>query len=55
MGRHKLNRTKEELKEQSRVRARRFYERHSKEIKRERMRRYWSNKKLSEMQLDNTI
>lgn len=49
MGRHKLNRTKEELQEQSRVRAKRFYERHSKQIKQERMRRYWSDKKLSEV------
>ena len=46
MGRKRLNRTDEELREQSRIRQRRFYERHSKRIKREKMRKYYERKEM---------
>jgi len=41
MGRKKLNRTREELIEQKRVRDARYYVKHGKRIKKERMRKYW--------------
>lgn len=44
MGRKKLNRTKDEIREQNRIRANKFYEKHGTRIKEERMRRYWKTK-----------
>ena len=41
MGRKKLNRTKDELREQKRVRDERYYQRHRNNILEKRMRRYW--------------
>ena len=49
MGRHKINRTREELLEQQRCRGKRYYERHAERIRKERMRKYWIDKKVSEM------
>lgn len=48
MGRKKLNRTKEEIREQNRIRQRRFYERHSKEIKKEKLKKYYKKKSQSQ-------
>jgi hypothetical protein len=49
MGRKKLHRTREEIREQNRLRAQKYYERHGDDIKRKRMERYWEKvgKKLS--------
>lgn len=44
MGRKKLNRTREELREQKRIRDKRYYEKHGDEIKRKRMEKYWESK-----------
>ena len=43
MGRKKLNRTENELREQKRVRDKRYYDIHRADILRKRMRRYWGN------------
>jgi hypothetical protein len=48
MGRKKLHRTKDEHREQKRIRDKRYYQRHSNEIKGKRMQRYLE-KKLSYM------
>ena len=50
MGRKKLNRTEEELREQKRVRDRRYYQKHRKCICKKRMERYLEKKlpKMSE-------
>ena len=48
MGRKKLNRTKEELREQFRIRQRRFYERHSERIKKEKLEQYYERKTMEE-------
>jgi hypothetical protein len=47
MGRKKLNRTKEELKEQSNIRSKRYYQRNKEECDRKRMERYWKQKDTS--------
>jgi hypothetical protein len=44
MGRKKLNKSLEEIREQNRIRAKRFYDRHKEEVKKNRMRRYWKEK-----------
>lgn len=44
MGRKCLNRTEDELKEQNRVRQRRFYERHSNDIRKEKLRKYYERR-----------
>lgn len=44
MGRKKLNRTREELLEQQRGRAKRYYESHREALNEKRMRRYWNEK-----------
>jgi hypothetical protein len=51
MGRKKLNRTREELNEQTKLRMRKYYERHKERIKREKLDRYYKKvgKKLSEV------
>jgi hypothetical protein len=41
MGRKKLNRTEEQLREQKRIRDKRYYERHGERIKQKRMLKYW--------------
>ncbi len=46
MGRKRLNRTKEEIREQNRIRQRRFYERHSKRIKKEKLKKYYNQKEM---------
>ena len=46
MGRKKLNRTKEETNEQSRIRMQRYYDNHKDKILEKRMRRYWEGKKI---------
>lgn len=45
MGRKKT-RNIEDIKEQSRIRARRFYRKHAERLRRERMDRYWKEKDL---------
>lgn len=49
MGRKKLNRTREELLEQQRARAKRYYNKHRSRLNVERMQRYWTrtNKSVS--------
>ncbi len=46
MGRRKLHRTKEELLELQRARARRYHSKHKNRLNGERMDRYWKNKKV---------
>ena len=46
MGRKALNRTEEELKKMNRVRAQRYYERHSDKVKRNNLNRYYEKKQL---------
>lgn len=46
MGRKCLNRTEEELKEQNRIRQRRYYERHSNKIKRDKLKQYYERKEM---------
>ena len=41
MGRKQINRTKEEIRKQNRIRAKRFYEKNKKRICERRMQRYW--------------
>lgn len=41
MGRKKLNRTIEELREQKRIRDERYYNRHKTQICEKRMQKYW--------------
>ena len=48
MGQKKLNRTEEELRELNRIRARRFYERHNKRIRKEKLRKYYERKTMEE-------
>ena len=45
MGRKKLNRTKDELNEQSNLRSKRYYKFNKQEICSKRMERYWKNKR----------
>jgi hypothetical protein len=45
MGRKKLNRTNEELLEQQRNRAKRYYQQHKQLLNEKSMRRYWQNKR----------
>ena len=47
MGRNKLNRTDEEIREQNRIRQRRFYDKHSKRIRKEKLRKYYEKKEVS--------
>lgn len=49
MGRKKLHRTKEELLEQQRERGKRYYKKHVDRIKKERMQKYWLDKKVSKV------
>ena len=44
MGRKKLNKTKEELNEQTKFRMRKYYERHKERIRREKLQRYYDKK-----------
>ena len=46
MGRKKLNRTKEEINEQTKLRMRKYYERHKDRLKKEKLERYYKNKKI---------
>ena len=45
MGRKKLNRTPEELREQKRIRDQRYYERHKDKLNANKMSKYYANKK----------
>lgn len=45
MGRKKLNRTKDELLEQQRNRAKRYYQRHKQRLNEKSMQKYWENKR----------
>ena len=45
MGRKKLNKTKEQIREQNRIRSKRYYDNHKAEICEKRMKRY-DKKKL---------
>lgn len=45
MGRKKLNRTKEEINEQARIRMKKYYERHKERIKKQKLERYYQSKK----------
>ena len=49
MGRKKLNKTQDELREQKRIRDKRYYEKHKSKLLQKRMRRYWEkmDKKMS--------
>lgn len=48
MGRKKLNRTKEEKNEQSKLRMRKYYEKHKINIRKKNLERYYNSKeKLS--------
>jgi hypothetical protein len=51
MGRKKANRTQDELREQKRIRDKRYYEKHKSKLLQKRMQRYWKSmeEKLSEM------
>lgn len=44
MGRKKLNRTREELLEQQRVRAKRYYEKHKQRLNKNSLQRYYKQK-----------
>ena len=46
MRRKKLNRTKEELREQSNTRSKRYYQRNKAECNRKRMEGYWKQKQM---------
>jgi hypothetical protein len=45
MGRKKLNKTKDELLEQQRNRAKRYYQRHKQRLNEKSMQKYWENKR----------
>ena len=45
-GRKKLNRTDAEIREQTRIRAKRFYARNKERLNEERMDRYWRSKEV---------
>ena len=45
MGRKKLNRTKEQLREQKRLRDQRYYARHKEKLNRKRLERYYLEKR----------
>lgn len=47
MGRKKLNKTPEQIREQNRIRAKRYYENHKEEICKKRMKRYENLSKMS--------
>jgi len=51
MGRKKLNRTEHELRQQKRIRDKKYYERHKAKLLQKRMQRYWKklDEKLSKM------
>ena len=51
MGRKKLNRTENELREQKKIRDKKYYTRHKSKLLQKRMQRYWENvdKKLSDV------
>lgn len=44
MGRKKLNKSKDELLEQQRIRARRYYNKHKSKLNKESLDRYYNNK-----------
>ena len=46
MGRKKLNKTDDEIREQWNVRAKKYYQRNKDRIRKERMCRYWEQKKI---------
>ena len=46
MGRKKLNRTKEEINEQTKLRMRKYYERNRNKIKRKNLKRYYDQRNL---------
>ena len=48
MGRKKLHKTKEQLLEQQRARAKRYYDKHKERLNAAAMQRYWENKKAKE-------
>ena len=45
MGRKRLNRTSDEIREQNRIRGNRFYGKHKERIRHERMEKYWKDKR----------
>ena len=48
MGRKKLNRTLEELREQSNIRSKRYYQKNRTKINKKTMERYWRRKQMDE-------
>jgi hypothetical protein len=53
MGRKKIQRTREELLEQQRARAKRYYENHKERLNAAAMERYWRNKEVDKKWLKN--
>ena len=52
MGRHRLNRTVEEIREQTNIRSKRWYQRNKQRICKERMQRYWKQMHMDENMSD---
>jgi hypothetical protein len=48
MGRHRLNRTADEIREQTNVRSKRWYQRNKRRICERRMQKYWEQKAVDE-------
>ena len=53
MGRKKLHKTKEQLLEQQRARAKRYYENHKERLNAAAMDRYWRSKEVDKTWLKN--